>query len=165
MKTTELLNYYKIQHKIFGICPNTKRIFRLSECHIYTSKKIEHDWLQKINDKQEKLRRLIKKFHEKEGLELNIAGKKQAHKIIKKIDKIFTPNKYDIRDSFGIFDPIDFIIFNGMEKGKVKSVVLFDRYKKEAEREIQDSIKEVVEKRRYKFQTLRINDNGKITEE
>ena len=165
MRTSELLNFYKIQHEIFGICPNSKQFFRLSSCRIYTTKKPEHDWLKIIEDKQNKIELLVKRFHEQESERLNIEGKRQADKIIRKIDKIFRPKKLNPNDSFGIFNPIDFVVFDGMDKGKVKRVLLLDSYKKSTERDLQDSIKNVVKQKKYKFQTLRIDDNGRVTEE
>ncbi|MSU74843.1 hypothetical protein EXS57_03675 [Candidatus Kaiserbacteria bacterium] len=165
MKTAELLNFYKIQHKIFGVCPNSKEIFRLSTCHIYTDKKPEHDWLSEIETKQDRVERAFQKFRDKESLMLNIAGKKQAGRIVKKFDTVFAPRNFNPNDSFGIFNPVDFVIFDGLDKKKLRRVVLLDSFKNRPDRALQDSIKKAVTQKRYRFTTLRINDNGKISEE
>ena len=77
---------------------------------------------------------------------------------------IFHPRKLNPDNSKVIFHPFDYIVFNGMKDGNpMKNIVLLDRETKEGNhRAIQKSIERVVEKESYEWQTLRVQENGKI---
>jgi predicted Holliday junction resolvase-like endonuclease len=40
-------------------------------------------------------------------------GRKLANKMIKKVDKVFVPQKLNPDDAKVIFHPVDFVVFNG----------------------------------------------------
>lgn len=168
MANNNLLKFFQLQRQIFGVCPNSGNVFRLSDCHIYVKKKPEPDWLQQIVASQNRIIKAEEKLDEKEaGIRerARIAGRNEANKMVKKIDKIFQPLKLNPDDSKVIFHPVDFIVFNGMKTGQVKNLILLDKAYSNSDRRLQQSIKQVIEKKNYEWITLRVEENGNIKEE
>jgi predicted Holliday junction resolvase-like endonuclease len=169
MTNNQLLKFFQLQRQIFGVCPHTGDIFRLSDCHIYVKKRPEPDWLQKIEIAQNKINNISEKIDERQdevAEQARIKGRKEANAAIKKFDKCFNPRKLNPDDSKVIFNPIDYIVFNGMKAGLMKNVLLVDSIKTTAaDKQIQKSIDKAVEKENYEWITLRIEDNGNIKQE
>lgn len=168
MTNNQLLKFFQLQRQIFGVCPHTGNVFRLSDCHIYVKKKPEPDWLQQIEAAQLKISNAEEKLDEKEeGIreKARIAGRSEATKMVRKIDKIFHPLKLNPDDSKVIFHPVDFIIFNGMKTGAMKNLILMDKAKGTTDKRLQQSIQKVVEKKNYEWITLRVEENGNIKQE
>lgn len=168
MTNNRLLRFFQLQRQIFGVCPHSGKVFRLSDCQIYIKKKTEPDWLQQIELAQSRIDKAVEKLEEKEETireSARIAGRKEANKIVKKIDKIFQPLKLNPDDSKVIFHPVDYIVFNGMKAGQMKNLILLDKAKGNKGKRLQESIQKVVEKRNYEWITLRVEDNGNIKQE
>jgi predicted Holliday junction resolvase-like endonuclease len=168
MTNNQLLKFFQLQRQIFGVCPHTGNVFRLSDCHIYVKKKPEPDWLQQIEAAQLKISNAEEKLDEKEeGIreKARIAGRSEATKMVRKIDKIFHPLKLNPDDSKVIFHPVDFIVFNGMKTGAMKNLILMDKAKGTTDKRLQQSIQKVVEKKNYEWITLRVEENGNIKQE
>ncbi len=91
-------------------------------------------------------------------------GRKLAKKAIKKIDPVFAPRKLNADDAKVIFHPIDYIVFKGMkDRGSIERILLLDREAKDSNhRAIQKSIEKVVERENYEWQTMRVQEDGKI---
>ena len=92
MANNNLLKFFQLQRQIFGVCPNSGNVFRLSDCHIYVKKRPEPDWLQQIVASQNRISNAEEKLDEREeGIRerARIAGRNEANKMVKKIDKIF----------------------------------------------------------------------------
>jgi predicted Holliday junction resolvase-like endonuclease len=168
MTNNQLLKFFQLQRQIFGICPHTGNVFRLSECHIYVKKKPEPDWLQQIEAAQIKISNAEEKLDEKEETireKARIVGRSEATKMVRKIDKIFHPLKLNPDDSKVIFHPVDYIVFNGMKTGKMKNLILMDKAKGTSDKRLQQSIQKVIEKKNYEWITLRVEENGNIKQE
>jgi predicted Holliday junction resolvase-like endonuclease len=168
MTNNQLLKFFQLQRQIFGVCPHTGNVFRLSDCHIYVKKKPEPDWLQQIEAAQQKISIAEEKLDEKEETireKARIAGRNEATKMVRKIDKIFHPLKLNPDDSKVIFHPVDYIVFNGMKTGQMKNLILMDKAKGNTDKRLQQSIQKVVEKKNYEWITLRVEENGNIKQE
>lgn len=168
MTNNQLLKFFQLQRQIFGVCPHTGNVFRLSDCHIYVKKKPEPDWLQQIEAAQTKISKAEEKLDEKEETireKARIAGRSEATKMVRKIDKIFHPLKLNPDDSKVIFHPVDYIVFNGMKTGKMKNLILMDKAKGTSDKRLQQSIQKVIEKKNYEWITLRVEENGNIKQE
>ena len=170
MTNNQLIKYFQLQRQIFGVCPNTKNLFRLSECHIFVKeKKPEPDWLRKIETEQFRINALSERLDDRKKIvaeQAKIIGRKDADNAVRKFDKVFKPKKLNPDDSRGILHPIDFIVFNGMKSGAIKNIILMDSAKETAtEKLIQKSIVKTVEKQNYCWITLRVADNGDIKQE
>jgi predicted Holliday junction resolvase-like endonuclease len=168
MTNNQLLKFFQLQRQIFGVCPHTGNVFRLSDCHIYVKKKPEPDWLQQIEAAQTKISKAEEKLDEKEETireKARIAGRSEATKMVRKIDKIFHPLKLNPDDSKVIFHPVDYIVFNGMKTGQMKNLILMDKAKGATDKRLQQSIQKVIEKKNYEWITLRVEENGNIKQE
>ncbi len=169
----DFLNFLAIARSIFGVCPRSGELFRLSDCRIYIKDKPAPDWLDKIEAQEWKLELAEERLAEREGALRSKAreiGRNLANKIIKKIDSVFKPLRLNPDDSKVLFHPVDYVVFNGMNstiegikiQGTIKNVVFLDRKAKAAQANLQKSIERVVEKGRYEWQTLRVIDDGQI---
>lgn len=168
MTNNQLLKFFQLQRQIFGVCPHTGNVFRLSDCHIYVKKKPEPDWLQQIEAAQTKISKAEEKLDEKEETireKARIAGRSEATKMVRKIDKIFHPLKLNPDDSKVIFHPVDYIVFNGMKTGQIKNLILMDKAKGTTDKRLQQSIQKIIEKKNYEWITLRVEENGNIKQE
>src|SRR5579862_8349587 len=92
----ELIEFYRIQRSIFGICPKSGNVFRLSDCKVFLSGKPKRDWKDEIDresagldDVEERLDRQEEQLREAARKK----GRAQALKAVKTIDPVFTPRK------------------------------------------------------------------------
>lgn len=168
-----MLLFFQYQREIFGICPCCDEFIRLSDCKIYKDERKSSDWLDKLGNEERKLDTLEAqitedlKFYNEEARE---KGRKEANKKMKKVDKIFTPQKLNPDDAKVIFHPVDFVVFNGMKNGSngeaLKNIVLLDSEKKSTEhKQVQNSIIKTIENQIYEWITLRVDVDGNISEE
>ena len=169
MKSLNALHFFQLQRQIFGVCPHSGQLFRLSDCHIYLKKKHDPDWLDEIKAAQRRIDSQNERLDEKEELireQARIAGRRQADSAIRKVDEIFSPIKLNPDDAKVIFHPVDYVVFNGMKKGKMKTLLLLDRKRKvAAQKRLQKTIERAIERGRYDWVTLRVEENGKVIEE
>jgi len=164
---SEMVKFFSLQRQIFGICTNCGDFFRLSDSKIFMKKRPVPDWMDKITLEEKRLTELEEKLEEKKGELQEKArekGRKLAQKAIKKIDPVFAPRKLNADDAKVIFHPIDYIVFKGMkDSSSIKGILLLDRDAKDSNhRAIQRSIEKVVEHENYEWQTLRVQEDGKI---
>ena len=168
--SADFLKFLKLQRQIFGICPNSGEIFRLSDSRIFRRKAPPKDWLDKIVDENNRLDRREDSISAREDEMREKArkkGRKLALKLAKKIDLVFTPLKLNPDDAKVIFHPVDYIVFNGMkEKGEVKDIIFLDRQEKHRDhKKLQKSIEQTVSKENYEWRTLRIKQDGSVISE
>jgi predicted Holliday junction resolvase-like endonuclease len=164
---SDIVRFFGLQRQIFGICPNCGDFFRLSDCKIFIRKRPAPDWMDKITLQENRLTELEEKLEEKKGeLQEKARGKgrRLAQKVIEKIDPVFAPRKLNADDAKVIFHPIDYIVFKGMkDNDSIKGILLLDRQAKDGNhRAIQRSIEKVVEHENYEWQTLRVQEDGRI---
>jgi predicted Holliday junction resolvase-like endonuclease len=130
-------------------------------------KKPVPDWMDEITLEKDRLDEAEEKLEEKRKdlqRKAQEKGRKRAQLAVKKIDPIFTPRKLNPDDAKVIFHPIDYIVFNGMKAPEpIKNIILLDRQSKDGNhRSLQKSIEGVVERENYEWQTLRVQEDGKI---
>lgn len=173
MHHDELLVFFQYQREIFGICPCCGEFFRLSDCKIYKDERKSTDWLDKLGRESNSLDTLEELVNEDLEFYKEISrekGRKQAKRLVKKVDKVFMPQQLNPDDAKVIFHPVDFVVFNGMKNGKdgdaLKNIILLDSERKTTEhKQIQKSIIKAVEAENYEWLTLRVNDAGEVTQE
>lgn len=169
----EVLDFYSMLRHTFGVCPCCGEIFRLSDCKLFQKKKPEIDWKEEIDNEIRKLDLLEEKILEKIESTKEAArtvGRKNADKLVRKLDKIFLPLKLNCNDCKVIFHPIDFIVFNGMNNNHgdctIKEILLIDKNNKSGQYlQIQKSIANAIQTKNYDWLTLRVENDGKIVEE
>lgn len=157
MKNSELVNFFSAHRNIYGVCPNTGEIFRLSDGNVFLRKKNTPCWLTKIETTHLKLDELEDNIRER----ARERGRITANKIIRKIDPVFTPKKLNHADAYSIFHPVDFILFKGMSEGLHREVVVMDS-KKKFNNKLAKSIASTIDRGNYEWVTIRVEESGKI---
>jgi len=166
----DIMKFFGMQRKIFGICPHSGDFFRLSDCKIYLKKPPLRDWMDELTAELERIDKLEERIREQEKELREKAreqGRKKASRSVRRIDPVFTPRKLNPDDAKVVFHPIDYVVFNGMKaKASVKNIILLDQYSKSRDRRaIQSSMKNAVSRGHYEWLTLRVDEEGTVREE
>lgn len=165
---TDLIGFYRVQRNIFGICPHSGQIFRLSDCKVFLRTKPKRDWKDELDGKLDRLDRAEERLDEREEHLREVArkkGRKQAFQAIKRIDPVFTPRNLNPDDAKVLFHPVDYIVFDGMKTATIKNLLLLDRAGMTRDRRaLQRSIEKTVSTGSYQWVTISIDDDGKVTE-
>jgi predicted Holliday junction resolvase-like endonuclease len=163
---SDALKLFDVQRKIFGICPRSGEFFRLSDCRIFQKKKPPSDWLEGLCRTAGQLDRAVMRLDEKQEVLTEVArekGRRQATGIVKRIDPVFRPRKLNPDDARVLCQPIDYVVFNGMNTSTMKNIILLDRNREQPRsRATQKSIEQAVQKGRYEWQTIRVAADGSI---
>jgi predicted Holliday junction resolvase-like endonuclease len=160
---SSFVGLFKAQRGIFGICPRCGELFRLSDMKISYMRKFPVDWYdkialkeEKIEDKEMKLEEALREIKEKAT---EHARKVLLPRLLRKVDPVFTSLGYYPQDVKAIFDPIDFIIFDGMNRAEnVRRIVFMDHQTEDSwQLKIQKSVETTIEKGRYCWEIIRIS--------
>jgi hypothetical protein len=166
----DILFFFAAQRNIFGVCPRSGELFRLSDCKVYLKGRPQKDWKDGLDAIGGKLDAAEEKLDEKEDSMREKArrkGRRLAGRTIRKIDSVFTPRRLNPDDAKVIFHPVDYIVFCGMKgDGPIRRIVLLDRIPNSPDHHrIQDSIASTLAKDRYEWKTIRVQEDGQISEE
>jgi len=165
---TELFEEFQEFRKILCVCPCCGKIVRVSDLRLRTKGRAAKTWLdnyekeeqeliadeQKLDEAEEDLRKVA---HEK--------GRKEATKVFRKaICPALKALKLDPFDVKPILNPVDFVVFNGMNKTKiVTDIILLSReYDCTPLNIVRKQVKAAVLKKSYDFQLARVNEKGQI---
>jgi predicted Holliday junction resolvase-like endonuclease len=157
-----LHDFHQFQN-ILVVCPHCKRIHRLSEIKLSYRGKFRRTWLDDLEAREIKQDNAEDRFKEnKKEIQRKAQekGRKQLPKILKRCAPVICRYGYFPQDVKALFDPVDFVVFDGMNlKENVNQVVLFDGPAFDKRREkAQDSIRKVIRKGNYDWNTVRIDD-------
>lgn len=165
---SDLAAMYRIQRSIFGICPHSGRLFRLSDCKIFQRTKPKSDWMDGIIQASQRLDQIENTLDEREeGLReaARKKGRRLAMRAVRGIDPVFTPRKLNPDDAKVLFHPVDYVVFKGMKSGLMKRILLLDGASTSKDRiALQRSIAKAVEKENYEWLTIRVDDDGGVHE-
>ncbi len=157
----EFAQIFKLQRKIFFVCPSSRHIVRLSTCHISSKKKADLDWLSKIEKKESTISKKECEWKEKGIEEQNKRGRTISRKLLTSFDNVFRPNKLSVEEAFIVGHPIDYVAFNGLKNQDVKDVVFLNKKGRKGENELRASIKKAIKEFRYRWATFRIDEKTK----
>ena len=91
------------------------------------------------------------------------AGKKEAKKRLKQIDPIFSGTGLDVQDVKVIFDPVEYVVFQGMNGETIKRVLFVAHApRSKASETIQNSLRKTIKNGDMYFQTLQIERDGAL---
>ncbi len=152
---------------ILGICPHCGDVFRLTDIAISYHGRPRRSWLDGMEEADDRISRAEQRLDEKLETIREAArerGRKQLPRILRKAEPIFSCRGYFPQDAKAIFDPVDFVIFDGMNRKKrVDRVVLFDGPADDRDREkVQDCVQRTIRSGNYEWKTIRIGKNGRI---
>ena len=163
----EELSSFTNNQMILCVCPKCRNISRFSDLRIISTKKTPETWLDVFDKKLASLQTKEDDFSSKEVAirkEAAEKARKQLPKLIKKVlsDQISSLkfNPYDIKP---ILYPIDYVIYDGMEKGAIDNVIfLHNKNKNSKMRELHKSIHTTVENEEYDWKVARISREGNL---
>ena len=91
-------------------------------------------------------------------------GRARVPGLVKKsMDVQFATMKYDPYDIKALLHPVEFVVFDGMNKGQVDDVVLLSRNSaNENMQALMKSISNTVEEKRYDWKVARVSLDGDI---
>lgn len=165
----DLLALYRVQRSIFGVCPHSGSLFRLSDCKIFQRTAPRRDWMDDVEDETERLNRVEDKLDEREDELREVARKKGralAMKMVRLVDPVFTPRKLNPDDAKVLFHPVDYVVFRGMKNDAANRILLLDKATASKERlALQRSIEKAVEKEFVEWLTIRVNEDGSVERE
>jgi predicted Holliday junction resolvase-like endonuclease len=93
------------------------------------------------------------------------AGLRTAKKLLKKIDPVFSGAGYDPQDVKVIFDPVTYVVFNGMSRRKLRDILLLAKPPENiATERLHSSIQGAIQKGNLEFKTLRVDDEGTVAQ-
>ena len=153
---------------ILGVCPNEEcgQLFYLSEARPFLRGKQPRSIIDSITAEELRLEAAEDKLSLlEEELRENAAraGLRVTKRLLKKIDPVFSGAGYDPQDVKVIFDPVTYVVFNGLSEKAVKDVELLGRpaHNRETER-VHNSIERSVRTGNFEFKTLHVNNEGQI---
>jgi predicted Holliday junction resolvase-like endonuclease len=166
----DILRFFAIQRNIFGLCPRSGRLFRLSDCKIFLRTRPKSDWMDEIDVEIERLEAAEERLSRREDAlreRARAVGRNLARRVIRKVDHVFAPRHLNPDDAKVLFHPIDFVVFKGMKSsGPMREIIFLDRTTKSPNRQkIQASIAKAIERERYEWLTIRVLEDGSIKEE
>lgn len=154
---------------ILAVCPCEEcgALFYLSEARPYLQGSQPHSVVDDLRAAEGKLDRAEERLSVMEA-ELREAaakaGLRTAKRLLKKIDPVFSGSGYDPHDVKVIFDPITYVVFNGMSKGVLSDIVLLARPPEDRETErLYKSLERTIKSGNLEFRTLRVDSEGRVT--
>lgn len=163
-----LLDMFQSFRRVLCICPCCGEMLRLSDLHLRYAGKAPKTWLDRHESRLLALQKKENLFEEKEGeiREKSIErGRKKVPKLIRKcLCPEFKKLRYDPYDIKALMHPVDFIVFNGLNKGiDVKDVTFLSRTpSNNLQNVILKSISNTVDKKNYDWKIARISTDGKV---
>lgn len=164
-----LVAFMQEQKRILGICPCCGELFRLSDAALFTRQPPPPTPLDEVDAERRKAELAAQRFEERAGALKEAAlrcGQAEARQRLRAIAGPFVERDIDPQDVKVLFDPVEFVAFRGMAAGAVSAVVLIDRPAASTQQEaVQRSVADAVEKGRYEWKVLRIDDGGRVEAE
>jgi len=153
--------------QLMTVCPSCGELFYLSEAHPYYEGHKPHSSLDKLRAEEHRLEEAAQRLDDLEG-ELREraarAGLRATKRLLRKIDPIFSGSGYDPQDVKVVFDPVTYIVFDGMAQGRVTEVhLLATPPQSRISEQVQGSIEQTVNHGNFEFRTLRVNDSGRVS--
>ncbi len=158
---------FQFFRKILCICPCCGEIVRVSDLHLQYKGKAAKTWLDNYELDLVSLLAKEEEFDEKEDELRKKSIERGRNKVPILIRKCmcsdFKNLKYDPYDMKAIMEPVDFVVFDGLNEGKeVRDVTFLTRTPSPIMRPVIESLKSTVKKRNYDWKVARITTAGKV---
>jgi len=158
----EELSSFTNNQMILCVCPKCRNISRFSDLRIISTKKTPETWLDVFDKKLANLQTKEDDFSSKEVAirkEAAEKARKQLPKLIRQsLSDQITSLKFNPYDIKPILYPIDYVIYDGMEKGAIDNVIFLHNKNKNAKmNELHKSIHTTVENEDYDWKVARIS--------
>jgi predicted Holliday junction resolvase-like endonuclease len=157
MRESEIIGILKSEKNLYGECPTCGESFQLGKAEFFygdrftpLAKTKVDEWVEELEGRVEELKERRRKAKERATVATTSVN---VGKVIEKILPALPCFKYNPQDCRGLFDPIDFIHFDGLtEKGEVDFIRIIDIKTGGAGlNEHQRQIKNAIEKNRVEW--------------
>jgi len=171
-------SFFDIFHqarRILCQCPECGELSRLSEIDIKSGKKSKPTWLDAHKENEDGFNAASDKFEEKKAelkKKATDKGRLQVEKDMRDLIKnsllpSYQKMSYDPRDIIQISYPIDFVVFDGANKVRMKEqdfvneVLLLSKKTNNAHsQKLHKSINDVIKNKNYDWQTAKVLDGS-----
>lgn len=165
--------YFREQRHIFGVCPKPecRAVARLADIRVSYRGKYVKDWLDRVDDQttswEEKQSGLEEKQKELKQRYIDKARRTVLPQKLRSISPLFRKERVQPEDIKVLSHPLDFIGFDGLITNEnLRRIVLLDsELNKSFRANIQHSIGKAVDDAKYDWSVLRVDEEGKITQE
>ena len=154
--------------KILCVCPDCGKIVRLSDLKLKTKKETDTTWLDYYEYRERLVSSREAEFDAIKGelrKEARIEGRKQAEVVFNNaIKQDFRKMKYDHTDIKPVLNPVDFVVFQDMNKKEeiTDLVFLSKKLKNPIINKLRTQVKNSIKKKKYEWMVARIDNEGKI---
>lgn len=152
---------------ILCVCPKCNSLLRFNDLHLRAKGKAPKTWLDSYDFNVQKIEGQETKFDEKEENIREKArerGRAQVPILVRKsMDTQFAKLKYDPYDIKPLLHPVDFVIFDGLNKKSLDNVILLSRKTTNTNLGIlKKAVANVIEKKQYDWKVARVSVDGQI---
>lgn len=162
------LGEYQLFRRILCVCPCCNKLTRISDLKLKVAEPEPKTWLDEYEAKDLELARMEEAFEEEQENLRKEAKEKGRETVEKALYEAICPSlkklELDLFDVRPIFYPIDFVVFEGMNReGTVRDIRLLTReHDYPSIKPIQDQIKNAVIQKKYKWELARVQETGNI---
>jgi predicted Holliday junction resolvase-like endonuclease len=153
--SVQFRDFVKVEDQLAGFCPLCRGLIRLSEMEMFYIPDRKEDFLTELRRKAREL--------EDQKLEIRKdAIKRSRSKLMGDLFEQVRPYlpgfKYEPGDLRSIWDPVDFVSFNGLAVNRHVGSVTFLEIKtgRSALSDVQRSIRDAVENKKISFETVQV---------
>jgi predicted Holliday junction resolvase-like endonuclease len=153
--------------QLMGVCPCCGELFYVSEARPFYDAQKPRSVLDGLREEEHRLDRAEEKLDE---IETDLreaaarAGLQATKRLLRKIDPVFSGSGYDPQDVKVIFNPVTYVVFDGMSQRKLRSIQLLARPPENVTTErMQNSIEQAIDRGRVELRTLRVDDRGRLS--
>lgn len=163
----ELVDVFQSFRKILCICPCCGEIVRLSDLHLKYSGRAPKTWLDEYELEDLSLQEKERLFEEKAEELRQKSVERGRQKVPLLVEKCLCPEfkklKYDPYDIKAVMDPVDFVVFDGMNAGEeIRSISFLSRKPGQNLTVVTESLRLTVNKGNYDWKVARITTDGKV---
>ncbi|MHB8605586.1 MAG: Holliday junction resolvase-like protein [Thermoplasmatota archaeon] len=154
--------FVREQNHIFSVCPKCKTPNKLSDLQLSKQGAYQKDVFEKIDEKIDRIE-AKKTDLESHADEIRAAARaryerKQLTAEMIRVAPSFVRRKVDPRDVRALFEPVDYIVFDGLAVDQVDRVRILSSKKSAASRSIEAAVKQ----KKVAWNTIRLLDDGSL---
>ena len=146
-------DFLKVEDQIAGLCPLCNQLIRLSEMELFYIPDRKDDFLHQLREKERELK------EQETSIRADAAKRSRAAllgSLMEQVGPLLPGFNYDVNDLRALWDPIDFVAFNGIGVNrKVDSITFIDIKTGDGRlKPVQKTIKDAVEAGKVHFETI-----------
>lgn len=152
--------------QILVICPCCGEISRVSDIRLHAKNKYLRTPMDAIEAERARIERANDRLEEQEKAlreQARVLGRQRAKERLQEIDPVFSGSGLDPQDVKVIFDPVDYIVFDGMAQKDIRRVLLLASAPQDRETErVYASLEKTIKNGNIDFKTLQVADDGAL---